>query len=152
MDPVSAQIGRMDNLSKIVTDSINQSSLGDKETIYKNNLPSSSGSQQKSSNATGAGIGALPFLLATGENTNVGIGNEEFEIEEDLEDGKLVLYITEKQLLQLLKQRAVIVPNKKKLLIDEKSGGKKVFLEDQTSDGSINKTLIWQQTQQHQNN
>lgn len=31
---------------------------------------------------------------------------------EEVKDGKLVLYITEKQLLQLLKQRAIIVPKK----------------------------------------
>jgi hypothetical protein len=36
---------------------------------------------------------------------------------EEVKDGKLVLYITENQLLQLLKQRAIIVPNAQKKAI-----------------------------------
>ena len=143
----------MDNLSKIISDSISQNSVGAKESIYRQNLPKSSQQQQhtSSSNTRGSSsIGGLPFLLATGENSTLGAGNEEFEIEEDLEEGKLVLYITEKQLLQLLRQRAVIAQNKKKLFIDEKSDGKKIFLVDQTSDGSVNQTLVWQQQTQPQ--
>jgi hypothetical protein len=45
-----------------------------------------------------------------------------FEQEEINEKGKLVLYITEKQLLQLLSQRAIIVPDKNEIL---KSSGRK---------------------------
>jgi hypothetical protein len=53
-----------------------------------------------------------------------------FESEEINEQGKLVLYITEKQLLQLLNQRAIIIPNKQEILASNELREKKLSLVD----------------------
>ncbi len=56
-----------------------------------------------------------------------------FESEEISNEGKLVLYITEKQLLQLLNQRAIIIPNKQEILSsNELREKKKLSLIDET--------------------
>jgi hypothetical protein len=55
-----------------------------------------------------------PAALRSFETVDFDALTRGFEPEE-VKDGKLVLYITENQLLQLLKQRAIIVPNKKTL-------------------------------------
>jgi hypothetical protein len=149
MDSLNSQIDRMDGLTKIVNEIMQQSTINDKEKTFRREVdPISGGGGSASANI-------MPFLhvVSSSDTQATNAGNEEFVAEENLDDGKLVLYITEKQLLQLLRQRAVIVPNKKRLLLDEKSDGKRVFLVDQ-SDGSVNKTLVWQaernKTQQQQ--
>jgi hypothetical protein len=50
---------------------------------------------------------------------------------EEVKEGKLVLYITEPQLLQLLKQRAIIVPDKNKLLKSHDFGKQTLSLVDE---------------------
>lgn len=50
---------------------------------------------------------------------------------EEVKEGKLVLYITEPQLLQLLKQRAIIVPDKNKLLQSHDFGKQTLSLVDE---------------------
>lgn len=113
LEQENARYGLID---KIVERAVNRPGPGEKDSFYSQQLPKvgkftldevlehvlrHSGGET----ASGVGIG-----LRSLDQADLAALLKGFEPEEAAE-GKLVLYITEKQLLQLLKQRAVIVPN-----------------------------------------
>lgn len=116
LEPENAKFGLID---KIVERAVNRPSLADKESYYSKQVPKAgkltldevldqilrnNGNPNDPSSHHPGSIG-----LRSLENVDLDALLRGFEAEE-VKEGKLVLYITEKQLLQLLKQRAVIVP------------------------------------------
>jgi hypothetical protein len=113
---------RLDLINTIVSRSSNKSDNGDKNLYYNQQLPKVpkfsledcidrvlNGDSAPSGNSTTELTGLRSFETVDLDALTRGFDQEE------VKDGKLVLYITENQLLQLLKQRAIIVPNSKSL-------------------------------------
>ena len=123
---------RMDLINRMVEKSLEKSSVNDKEDFYRTNIdkvrdfnvddcidmilegknksrPAAS-TPTTSARASGEVPVLRPFQTIDFEALTKG-----FE-KEDVKEGTLVLYITEAQLLQLLNQRAIIIPDKNKLL------------------------------------
>jgi hypothetical protein len=105
---LASQIQHLDTIELIVNDAERKRTVLEKEQIYRENFGGYA--------IDSASLPLLSALLASDESK---IGDEEFE-EETIEDGKLVLYLTEKQLAQLLRQRAIVVTkSNKKVLVKE---------------------------------
>ena len=130
---------RMELIDKLVQKASQKQSPSEKNSFYKSQLPKVNNFniedciEKVLDNQSGnqAGSNDVP-VLRTFETLDFDALTKGFEPEE-LNEGKLVLYITEKQLLQLLKQRAIVVPNKSSLddvsnkkfsLLDEKIGSR----------------------------
>lgn len=117
LEQENARLGLID---KIVERAVNRPNVADKDAYYAKQLPKVGkftldevlehvlrvNGHQPSPSSSGLGIG-----LRSLDNVDLDSLLRGFEPEESAEQGKLVLYITEKQLLQLLKQRAVMVPS-----------------------------------------
>jgi len=125
---------RLELINRMVKKSLQKESAIEKDNFYAKNIPKlnqfsledcldqvleDGNNQQKStlqSATTAGGASNLPVLRSF-ETVDFEALTKGFDPEE-VKEGKLVLYITEAQLLQLLKQRAIIVPDKTKLFQD----------------------------------
>ena len=125
---------RLELINRMVKKSLQKESAIEKDNFYAKNIPKlnqfsledcldqvleDGNNQQKSilqSATTAGGTSNLPVLRSF-ETVDFEALTKGFDPEE-VKEGKLVLYITEAQLLQLLKQRAIIVPDKTKLFQD----------------------------------
>ncbi len=115
---------KLDLINRMVEKSLQSETLAEKEDFYRSSFEnakdfslgdlledSMNTKNDSSSNNTNQKLPVLrPFETVDFEALTQG-----FEAEE-VKEGTLVLYITEAQLLQLLNQRAIIIPDKKKIL------------------------------------
>lgn len=118
---------RLDLINRMVEKSMKKDSSVDKENFYSRNVEKVKdftledciemlldGKNQKPQAPTEVKPGQLPVLRPF-ETVDFEALTKGFEAE-DVKEGTLVLYITEAQLLQLLNQRAIIVPDKSRVL------------------------------------
>ncbi|CAF0784851.1 unnamed protein product [Brachionus calyciflorus] len=131
---------RFELIDRLVNKATSKSTTSDKDAFYRNQLPKVGNfnledcierALQENKQYSQANQGDVP-ALRTFETLDFNALTKGFEPEE-VKEGKLVLYITENQLLQLLKQRAIVVPNKSSLnenskrnysLVDENLGSR----------------------------
>lgn len=129
---------KMDLINRMVEKSLEKGSVIDKEEFYRMNidkvrefnvddciemlLDGNTKQQAAGESKATTSAQALSSPLATEVPVLRPFETIDFEAltkgfeQEDVKEGKLVLYITEAQLLQLLNQRAIIIPDKNKLL------------------------------------
>lgn len=101
-------------MTKIVQHASEIKDITEKENFYRTNVDKSSVTKtiiMDSSEESGDFV----LLQNIGSSDAFEAGNEEFEEEDTVTHGKLVLYLTEKQIAQILKQRAVLLTKGKRV-------------------------------------
>lgn len=144
LDPrsIDQDNARFELIDKIVNKANNKSNANEKDSYYRKQLPKVGkfsledcieAALERNDDLNAEKQAQDDFqVLRTFETLDLDALTKGFEPEE-IKEGKLVLYITENQLLQLLKQRAIVVPNKNTLseiskkafsLVDETVGSR----------------------------
>lgn len=112
------QNARYEFIERLVEKAAQRSSINQQNDYYRKQLPKVQNFcvenciKQYLSNL---GDQTVPVLRSF-ETLDIEALTKGFEKEEISEEGKLVLYITQNQLMQLLNQRAIVVPNKDEIL------------------------------------
>ena len=125
---ILSQNTRFDRISRLIENANEKSNLKEKNQLYSENLSSNYSNRNMNKNEKNKDYPVLQSF----QTLDINALTQGFQKEEINEEGKLVLYITEKQLLQLLNQRAIIVPNKQEILESSLFREKKFSLIDET--------------------
>jgi hypothetical protein len=132
---VLSQNSRFDRISRLIENASEKNNLQEKNQFYSEQISSYPNRNMNINDCIEQSLRNdknkdYPVLQSF-QTLDINALTQGFQREELNEEGKLVLYITEKQLLQLLNQRAIIVPNKQEIL-ESKFKEKKFSLIDET--------------------